>query len=93
MGDFIQLITISENDGPFGTTELLSDSIYAEISSIGMKEFYAAQGTDKKIDIKFKLYATEYNNEQMLLYNGLKYRIVRTYITGLDKIELICARC
>ncbi|PHV69775.1 hypothetical protein CS063_13740 [Sporanaerobium hydrogeniformans] len=92
MGDFITLITTIESDGPFGEKTIESEPIYAEIRSIGMQEFYQAKGQDIKVDIKLVLYANEYQNQDKLKYNNETYRIVRTYRTGLDKIELVCAR-
>lgn len=93
MGDFITFLTVTNNNnGPFGEAEIESESIYAEIKSIGMQEFYASKGVNTKVDIKFIIYANEYKGENKVKYDDKIYNVVRTYKTGLDKLEITCVR-
>lgn len=60
--------------------------------SIGMSEFYSANSTDYRPELKLVLADyLDYNEETMAEYNGQLFRIVRTYRNGLD-LELTLER-
>lgn len=62
--------------------------VWAKVRSIGQKEYYQAQTAGLKPELKFIL-ATErdYQGQEELIYEGVRYKIQRTYING-DGIEL-----
>ena len=60
--------------------------------SIGMKEFYSANSTDYRPELKLILADyLDYDGETLADYNGQRYRILRTYRTGLE-LELTLER-
>ena len=60
--------------------------------SIGMKEFYSANSTDFRPELKLVLADyLDYDGETMAEYNGQRYRILRTYRTGTE-LELTLER-
>lgn len=60
--------------------------------SIGMKEFYSANSTDFHPELKLVLADyLDYNGETLADYNGLRYRILRTYRVG-QELELTLER-
>lgn len=64
--------------------------IFAECRSIGMKEFYQAQTSGFKPEIAFKIADyLEYQNEEELIYNGFRYKILRTFRKNTE-LELTC---
>lgn len=68
-----------------------SDPVYAEIKSIGQNEFYQAQTAGKKPEIKFKITDyMDYREQRYLIYNGVRYNILRTYRTGNNELEITC---
>lgn len=76
--------------------EYSKDDIKREVlcgfRSIGMKEFYAANGTDFHPEAKLVLADyLDYNGETLADYNGQRYRIIRTYRTG-QELELTLER-
>lgn len=90
MEDLISLCTKVEQDGPFPTSTLNKKQVFALIHSIGMREFYQSQGTNTRVDIKFIIYASDYNNEEIIEYKDKLYKVIRTYQAGLEKIEVTC---
>lgn len=92
MGDFITFISTQNTDSPFGDIPVESEQVFAQVKSIGMNEFYASKGSGIKTDVKFVVYTIEYNNEDKIKYNGDIYKVIRTYRTGLDKLEIVCSR-
>lgn len=59
--------------------------VFCGTRSIGMREFYQANGTDFHPEVKFVLADyLDYNGETMALHDGQLYRILRTYRTGIE---------
>lgn len=53
--------------------------------NIGMKEFYSANSTDFHPELKLVLADyLDYDGETLVDYNGQRYRVLRTYRTGLE---------
>lgn len=60
--------------------------------SIGMKEFYSANSTDFRPELKLVLADyLDYDDETLVDYNGQRYRILRTYRAG-QELELTLER-
>lgn len=91
----IYLVSYAESDhkDEYGDTviEETRRKVYARAKSISQTEFYQAQTEGQKPQIKFIL-ATErdYENEEELVYNGIRYKVQRTYINERDEIEITC---
>ena len=66
--------------------------VFCRLASIGMKEFYEASARDFYPELKFILADyLEYDNEQLVEYNGQRYSVLRTYRTG-QELEIIVVR-
>lgn len=63
---------------------------YAEVKSIRQSEAYQAAAVGLKPEIMCIIWKFEYNKEEYLLYEGVEYKISRTYETDDEKIELTC---
>ena len=90
---FMDLIPSIERDanGDPVTKEQISEMVYAEIKSIGQAEFYQAQTAGKKPQIKFKITDyQDYQGQTYLLHDGIKYKILRTYQTSSNELEITC---
>ena len=62
----------------------------AKIKSIRQSEFYQAQAQGLKPEIKFVLADyLDYNNQEEVIYNGFRYKILRTFRTG-SELEIVC---
>lgn len=72
-------------------TPKISSEVYAEILSINQTEFYQAQTSDKKPEIKFKITDyLDYGNQEYLIHNSVRYKILRTYRTKNNELEITC---
>lgn len=66
--------------------------VFCGVRSIGMAEFYSANGTDFHPELKLVLADyLDYNDETLADYNGMRYRILRTYRAG-QELELTLER-
>lgn len=73
--------------------EPVETSILCEVLSVGRNEFYAAASTEFKPTIVFKVHRFEYNQEAFVRYeDGVRYKVIRSYTTGTEEIELTCER-
>ena len=90
---FMDMIPIKEKDefdDPIMKPKL-SDVVFAEIKSIGQTEFYQAQTTDKKPEIKFKVTDyMDYQGQRYLIHENVRYTILRTYRTEENELEITC---
>ena len=63
------------------------------MESVSRSEFYTALNAGIRPEYVFRLaLAEDYRGERVVRYRGQKFRIVRTYMTQDDGIELTCER-
>lgn len=87
---------ISETGTPRGVYDAPTETtrrVYCTIRSVGMQERYLSMSHGLDPSIVFILaHAFEYQDEDRCVYQGNEYRIIRTYRTTDDGIELVCER-
>lgn len=94
MNEILTLITATQHTDAYGdpvTTESRRE-VFAKLGSIGQKEFYQAHAVGLQPELKFVLADyLDYDGETLVEYNGQRYRVLRTYRTGLE-LELTVYR-
>lgn len=87
------IILIAESEhGVFETPTATQRMVFADVLSVGMREFFEAQAAGIEPEIKFGLSDySEYHGERIVLWNDVRYRVVRTYVSDY-KIELTCEK-
>lgn len=54
--------------------------VFAKLLSIGQQEFYQAQATGLKPELKFEIADyLDYSDEKELIHSGTRYQVLRTY--------------
>lgn len=67
--------------------------VFCVSKSVGMNEVYQAQATKLAPELKLVLsHDFEYQGERECEFNGVRYSIIRTYVTETDGIELTLQR-
>jgi SPP1 family predicted phage head-tail adaptor len=92
--DVVDLITVSPEAAGVGTepTEV-KRSVFCTIRSIGQQEAYLAMGQGLNPEMKVILaHDFEYEGERLCEIGGVRYDILRTYVTETDGIELTLQR-
>ncbi len=91
MNDIIELISFKNEVNKVGNTIKTKTyrKIFANKKSITQNEFYQAERVGLKPQLRFEVYSIEYRNELLAKYKEVEYKIIRTYKTSADKIELI----
>lgn len=71
---------------------VVSDLVFAEKRSISQTEFYQAQTSEFKPEIKFEIPDyLDYSGQKYLIHEDMRYKILRTYQPeGTSKLEITC---
>ena len=87
---------IREDPGSHGVgtdPDEIQRRVYCTVKSIGMQEAYQAMGIGLNPELKVVLaHDFEYKGEDLCELNQVRYRIIRTYVTEADGIELTLQR-
>lgn len=93
MADVIKLVSQTITTGTLGN-EIATESkktVYCEVNSITQSEFFAAANTELNPEYRFTIFFGDYNGEDIVEYNGVRYSVYRSYRTG-DYMELYTER-
>lgn len=63
-----------------------------KVEPIYTNEFYEAESTGFKPELRVRLSALNYNYETELLYNGITYSVIRYEFSTIDEVVLVCER-
>lgn len=98
--EIIVLVAEKRLINEYGDAEIQTNEreVFAELKSIGQSEFYQAQSTGLKPEIKFIIPDyLEYHNEKKIKYQAFnedaeeEYTVIRTYRNG-NSLEIVCKR-
>lgn len=84
---------ITEEKDAFGdpVTKFVTSQLFAKQKSISQTEFYQAQTSDFKPEIKFKIPDyLDYSGQKYLIHENVRYKILRTYRTEENELEITC---
>jgi SPP1 family predicted phage head-tail adaptor len=91
--DVIELISSTAgknlNGFPTASSETFKQ-VFANKKSATRSEFYQAAAAGMKVDIVFEIRLVDYSGEKEIRYNSKRHKVIRTYETGGDNIELSC---
>ena len=90
----VDLIAVSPEAAGAGTEPAETKrTVYCTVRSIGMQEAYQAMGVGLAPELKVILaHDFEYGGERLCELGGVRYRVLRIYVTETDGIELTLQR-
>ena len=90
LAEKIALVSIEYTQDDLGEwTEVWTKrEIFARVESVSMSEFYQAGMRGLDPDYKLTIWMNEYENEELVDYNGKIYAVYRTYRRDDGRIEL-----
>ena len=84
--------TKAQNDiGEWVPTEVLR-KVYANVTSISASEYFSASQIGLNPEIRFTMFAPDYQGELAVEYNGIRFSVYRIYRATSDKMELYAQR-
>lgn len=78
--------------GDITSSIIYGEEVYCNEKSIKASEFYQAQALGMKPEITIELMLIDYNKETHVKYESEEYRVLRTYKTSSERIELTLVR-
>lgn len=93
MTDVIALVAKTITTDKYGNevAKETERTVFCEVDSISQTEFYAAANTELNPEYKFTIFFGDYEGEEVVVFNGARYSVYRTYRTG-DNLELYAER-
>lgn len=62
--------------------------VFGRIESVGQSEFFAAAQTGLKPALKVTVWENEYEEQPVVVVNGRRYAVYRTYCRADQRVEL-----
>ena len=93
MTDVLTLVAQTITNDQYGN-EVATEgetTVFCEVDSITQSEFYQAANTELNPEYKFTIFFGDYDGQPIVIYNGQRYAIYRSYRTG-DNLELYVER-
>ena len=69
-----------------------SREVFCTIGSIQQSEFFAAGRNGLRPQMRVKVFAEDYQREELIEVDGVRYRIDRTYLGDNEQLELYLER-
>ena len=93
MTDVITLVAQTITTDKYGNevAKETEKTVFCEVDSISQTEFYAAANTELNPEYKFTIFFGDYEGEEVVVFNGARYSVYRTYRSG-DNLELYAER-
>lgn len=87
----VDLLTIKNDVDDIGDVveTVTRNTIFCNEKSISQTEFYQAQAVGLKPQVKLVVKRVDYQNEQLAEYQGERFRVLRTFKSNSEDIELV----
>lgn len=79
------------NDNGVEEEQLSYKEVFCNEKSVGTNEYYKSSQNGNEIKVVFEVKQIDYEKEQYVIYEGETYKVVRTYKSNSEDIELHCA--
>jgi len=86
-----KLLSTAPNPNGYPLTAYELKEVWANQTSIGRTEHYAAQAQNINLAVNFEVHVEDYNGQTSVVYNGCVYDVIRTYQKGLGVVVLVCS--
>lgn len=73
-------------------TDPIETPILCRLNSVGRSEFYNAATAGLRPELVFTIHGYEYNGQKLVKFEGVQYRVIRTYAVDFEELELTCER-
>lgn len=84
--------TFSQSEEGVISSQMTERMIYANVTSVTGAEWFEGGRNGLNPELRFRVFAPDYNGEEVLKYNDKYYAIYRTYMARDDVLELYCER-
>lgn len=88
--DVISLVDVTYTQDAYGVrrkTETTSQ-VYVNVSSVSANEFFNGGQNGLRPEYKFTMFVYDYDGQETVIYNSVRYSVYRTYLGKNDMLEL-----
>lgn len=71
-------------------TKETQTKVFAQITSVSASEWFEGGRAGLNPEFRAEIYSAEYSGQKILVKDGTRYGVYRTYQKSLDRIELYC---
>lgn len=79
------------NDNGVEENNLITREVFCNEKSVTTNEYYQSSQNGNEIKVVFEIKQIDYEKEQYIIYENETYKVIRTYKTSSEDIELHCA--
>lgn len=92
-GDILELgkLKVIANDNGVEEEKLDLREVFCNEKSVTTNEYYKSSQNGEEIKLVFEVKQIDYEKEKYVVYEGETYKVIRTYKTNSEDIELHCA--
>lgn len=87
----VKAVRVKDDLGIFRQT-VQSRRVFAQVDSVSSSEFFEGGRNGLNPELRFTVFAGDYDDEDTILYKSRAYGIYRTYLARNDDIELYAER-
>lgn len=84
-------LKIIVNDNGVEEETITTREVFCNEKSVTTNEYYQSSQNGNEIKVIFEVKQIDYEKEHFVLYENETYKIIRTYKTNSEDIELHCA--
>lgn len=85
-------LEISKDEDGYDSIDEIKREIFCSVSDgVSRSEFYEAMKAGVKLSATIEVNDGDYDKEQILEHEGIRYKIERVYPTGYGTLELSCS--
>lgn len=90
----LTLINVTRERDAYGVwrDQETTTDVFCQVDSVSQSEFYEAGRNGLNPQYRFRMFYGDYNNQELVSYNGSRYSVYRTYLRRDDIIELYVER-
>lgn len=92
--DVIELVSTTRQKNSKGIYETVEvkKQIFCSVRSVTMQEFFQGGQMGLKNQIRFDVFQYDYDGEEVIIHNGNRYSVYRTYLSKDDVLEIYCKK-
>lgn len=90
--ELVKVINTEDAEGYTTRTEETTDVICSISNGVARTEMYEAMKAGVKLSATAEIWEDDYEQQQILVHEGVRYNIIRVYPTGHGTLELSLAQ-
>lgn len=92
--DVCKLVSVTNAQDVFGVWKATETEreVFCQVDSVTRAEFFDGGRSGLNPQFRITMFAGDYNDEEIVIYNGKRYSVYRTYFAKTDVIELYVER-